>query len=62
MYGLQAKSKNATVAGEPLVLYFTPAGQVTGAGVVIVGDGKPELVQKGFLLPHGMDAAGADLL
>lgn len=58
----QAKSNNATAASEPLVLYFTPAGQVTGAGVVIVGDGKPELIAKGYLLHHGINDQGYDLL
>lgn len=57
----QADSSNATAAKEPLVLYFTPAGQVTGAGVVIVGDGKPELIDKGYLLRHGTNSEGYDL-
>ena len=49
----QKYSKNATNPAEPLLLYFTPGGQVSGAGVYVLGASKPRLVRAGFFLPAG---------
>jgi len=40
-------------ASKPLSLYFTPGGQLTGAGVFALGPSKPKLIKSGFWLPNG---------
>eukprot|EP00040_Diaphanoeca_grandis_P041053 m.262445 g.262445 ORF g.262445 m.262445 type:complete len:327 (-) comp45677_c0_seq1:24-1004(-) len=40
-------------AAKPLSLYFTPAGQITGAGVFALGKNSPNLIKRGFWIPNG---------
>ena len=47
------QSVNQDDASKPLSLYFTPGGQLTGAGVFALGPSKPKLIKSGFWLPNG---------
>ena len=47
---------------KPIILYYTVAGQVSGAGVVVKGESKPELIRLGYLVQHGTARDGANLL
>jgi hypothetical protein len=53
----QASSHNATKEDEPVILYFTPAGQVSGVGMYVLGNSKPRLVTDGWFIDAGEEKA-----
>lgn len=46
---VQPGSENATKTNKPIILYYTPGGQIAGMGVFVLGNSKPNLVGFFFL-------------